>query len=246
MANKSYDFLMNIVSKRKITLSNLERTILEKLKDSDIQISEMDINTFAKEFFISNSSITRFAQKLGFNGFTELKYSMHSEDQNSNYVSQNVYLDIINHIEPLPQDLVDYIQSFNTLDKIVIIGIGSSGLVANEFVYKMGELGLNNVDYAKEPYKIDILARSLSKNDMMICLSLSGENDNILKGARVAHEMGATILSISGEDNPTIKKYSHYFLKTPPYSTHEYKISKIIPVLVYVDIICEIYSKKDS
>lgn len=244
MSNKSYNFIMNIISENNIKLSALESNILDKLKDSDFNIAESDINRFASEFYISNSTITRFSQKLGYTGFLELKYALHNNENTFNYITQNRYNHIITELEPLSDELVDFIKSFDSFDKIVVIGIGSSGLIANEFIYKMGENGLYNTDYAKEPYKIDMLAKSLNEDDLMICLSLSGENINIIKGARVAYEQGATILSISGNENPTIRKYSHYFIKTPSYSTHEYSISKIFPILVYVDIICEIYANK--
>lgn len=243
MTNKSYDFIMDIVSREKIKLSSLESSTLEKLKNSNFDIAEADINNFASTFFISNSTITRFAQKLGFNGYTELKYALHNKNNQLRYFTQIRYNSILHKIKPLNQEIVDFIENFNKFEKIVVIGIGSSGLLANEFIYKMGEMGLYNTDYAKEPYKIDMLAKSLDENDLMICLSLSGENINIVRGAKVASEQKATILSISGNENAPLSKYSDYFIKVPNYSTHEYSISKIYPILLYIDIICELYSK---
>lgn len=244
MANKSYNFLMNIVSRNNVSLSNLEKSILEKLKTSDFDIAEADINSFAHEFFISNSSITRFSQKLGFNGFTEMKYALSNDEVSYNYISQDRYLSIINDIDKLDDDIVELIHNFHKFNKIVVVGIGSSGLLANEFIYKLGELGLYNTDYAKEPYRIDMLASNLNEDDLMICLSLSGENDNIIKGARVAHANNATIFSISGDLNTRLKELSNYYIKVPNFSTHQYSISKMAPLLIYIDIICEIYSQK--
>lgn len=244
MANKTYNFIMNIISRDSITLSNLEKTILDKLKDSDIDIAEIDINTFAHEFFISNSSITRFAQKLGFNGFTELKYALHNHENQFTFITQNRYHEILSNIDEFSPDLINFIRNFDKFERIIIIGIGSSGLMANEFTYKLGELGLYNADYAKEPYKIDMLASSMTSKDLMICLSLSGEHENILKGAKVAYEKGAKILSITGSKKCSLCKFSEFHIKTPPYSTHEYSISKVFPILLYVDIICEIYANR--
>ncbi|WP_209022126.1 glycoside hydrolase family 125 protein, partial [Helcococcus ovis] len=42
--------------------------------------------------------------------------------------------------------------------------------------------------------------------------------------------------------NSSLKNYSDYLLKTPGYSTYEYSISKMLPILIYIDIICEIYA----
>lgn len=246
MANKSYNYIMNIVSRNNVSLSNLEKSILEKLKKSDFNIAEADINTFAHEFFISNSSITRFSQKLGFNGFTELKYALSNDDTSFNYIAQERYASIINYIEKLNDDIVELIHNLDKFNKIIVVGIGSSGLLANEFIYKLGELGLYNTDYAKEPYRIDMLTANLKADDLMICLSLSGEHDNIVKGARAARSHNAKILSISGEVNTRLQELSDYYIKTPCYSTHQYSISKMAPLLIYIDIICEIYSQRDK
>ncbi|NLY19850.1 MAG: MurR/RpiR family transcriptional regulator [Tissierellia bacterium] len=244
MSNKSYDFIVNIVSRDRIKLSGLEAGILERLKNSDVNIADIDINEFASIFYISNSTITRFSQKLGFNGFLELKYALHNEKNLVKYITQNRYDSIIQSVTPLDCDIVEFIKNLDSFKRIVIIGIGSSGLLANEFIYKMGELGLYNTDYAKEPYKIDLLAKSLTEKDLLICLSLSGENSNIIDGAKFAYDNGATILSISGGDKTVLREYSNYYIKTPNYSTHGYTISKAFPILLYIDIICEIYSNK--
>lgn len=234
---------MNIVSREKIKLSSLEASTMEKLKNSDFNMAEADINSFASTFFISNSTITRFAQKLGFNGYTELKYALHNEDNQLKYITQSRYDSILHKVEVLDQEIVEFIKNFDKFEKIVVIGIGSSGLLANEFIYKMGEIGLYNTDYAKEPYKIDMLAKSLNEKDLLICLSLSGDNINIVKGARLAYQQKATILSISGNEHGALMDFTHHFIKVPNYSTHEYAISKLYPILLYIDIICEIYSK---
>lgn len=235
---------MNIVSRENIKLSALESSILNKLQLSDFDLAKADINSFAHEFYTSNSTVTRFSQKLGFNGFTELKYALQNNEDCLTYITQERVSTLAREISCIDPKTSEFIKNFDRFDKIVVIGIGSSGLLANEFIYKMGELGLYNTDYAKEPYKIDMLAQSLNEDDLMICLSLSGENANIIKGAQFAKERGASILSISGSQPSSLESFSDYYLKTPNYSTHGYSISKIFPILLYVDIICEIYASK--
>lgn len=244
MKNKSYNYIMNIVSKNNIKLSKLEQSIMDRLKDSPIEFIDTDISQVANNFYISNSTITRFSQKLGFDGFLELKYAMSNHDDNYAYITQNRYISILNDLEMLNKEAVELINNLDKFRKIFIVGIGSSGLLANEFLYKLSELGLTNTDYAKEPYKIDMIADSLASDDLLICLSLSGENSNIIKAAKFAQSHGTKILSISGSEKAELEKYSDVYIRTPKYSTHQYSISKMFPILLIIDIICEIYSNR--
>lgn len=242
--NKSYVFIKNIISKKSIKLSHLEKEFLFRLGKSDIEIYNSNINELSKFFYVSNSTITRFAKKLGFDGFNELKFTINNLDESPTYLTQKIYTNIINDIKEFSEEQINFIHNLDNFKRIIIIGIGSSGLVANETMYKFGELGLKNLDIAKEPYSINLLSNSLNTDDLLVVLSLSGENRNILEGMNLAKKRNATILSITEDENSTLAKSSDFVLITPSYSKYEYKISKIMPILTIIDIVCEIYSKK--
>lgn len=242
--NKSYIFINNIISKNSIKLSDLEKEILNNLLKSSIEIYDSNISELSKKFYVSNSTITRFAKKLGYDGFNELKFALQNIDDSPIYLTQKIYSNILDEVPELDPKIVKFIQNIDRFNKIVIVGIGSSGLVANEAMYKFGEMGLKNLDSAKEPYSINLLAKGLGENDLFIVLSLSGENRNILEGLEIAKSNNTTVLSITEDKNSTLVQQSDYYLLTPTYSTFEYTISKMFPLLTYIDIICEIYSRK--
>lgn len=244
--NKSYIFIKNIISKNSIKLSHLEQEFLDRLGESDTEISESFISDLSKQFYVSNSTITRFAKKLGFDGFNELKFAIQNVKESAKYQTQKIYIDLINEIKEFDDDIIEVIRNLDNFTRIVIVGIGSSGLIANEMMFKLGEIGLNNLDYAKEPYSINLLSNSLSTSDLLICISLSGENTHILEACENAKNKKATIFSITGNISSSLMNYSDYVLKTPNYSTYEYSISKMLPMLIYIDIICEIYSKNQN
>lgn len=244
--NKSYIFIKNIISKNSIKLSHLEQEFIDRLGESDIEIFDSYISDLSKKFYVSNSTITRFAKKLGYDGFNELKFALQNVKEPVKYQTQKIYTSLINDIKEFDEDVLQLIYNLEKFSRIVIVGIGSSGLISNEMMFKLGEIGLNNLDYAKEPYSINLLSKALDKDDLLICISLSGENTHILEACENAKQKGATIFSITGNINSSLMNYSDYILKTPSYSTYEYSISKMLPILVYIDIICEIYSKKDN
>lgn len=240
MTNKSYDFIMDALSNQNIKLSKTYKSIIDIMKDKNIDISDMDISEFSKSFYVSNSTVTRFAQKLGFDGFHELKYAINNDKDHYIYKSQSIYKKIIDSVEKLDQESVDFIKNIPSFKKILLIGIGSSGLVANEFAYKLNEFNLANVNYATEPYRIDLLCENLNDEDLLIAISNTGEHFNILKAIDIAKTKKAKILAISQDESSNLSKLSDIAIISPSYPSHTIKISKTISQLIIVDIICEI------
>lgn len=241
MTNNTYEFIMDIISSKNLSLSKSENTILNTLKNSQIDLENYNIGDSSKVLEVSNSTITRFAQKLGFDGFSEFKYKYLQRPRIIQSKTQEIYKQILDSIFIFDKDLIDFIKSFSSFGKIAVIGIGSSGLAANEFTYKFGEVGLHNTDYAKEPYSINLLTKSLEKNDLLIAISLTGENLNLLEGVNFAKEKHATILAISKESGSSLAKLSDKKIIIPSYPSYSYKISKLFPVILVLDMICEAY-----
>ena len=241
MTNTTYNFFMDIISLKNLNLSKSETIIMEKFKSNPIDLETVNIGDLAKDFEVSNSTITRFAQKLGFDGFAELKYEFSKKSLPKDSLSQEIYKKIINDLADFDKKTISFIKSFSSFGKIAVIGIGSSGLCANEFVFKFGEIGLNNTDYAKEPYSIDLLTKSLGSEDLLIAISLSGENHNLLEGVKIGQKRKATILAITSNDGSTLTKLADKTILTPSYPTYSYKISKLFPVTLILDMICESY-----
>lgn len=243
MTVSSYEFIMDIISSNDISLSKSEESILNTLKLHSYDITSFDIADFSKTFFVSNATVTRFSQKLGFSGYQELRYAISESKDVSIYKSQDIYLSMVNSIEELPERNIKLIKNLNSFSKIAIIGIGSSGLCANEFVYKLRELDLFTSDYAKEPYSINLLTKNLSYNDLLIAISLSGENHTILEGVNNAIDKGSPVFSITRNCDSSLGKISDYIMPTPAYPHHSYEISRMAPILITMDIICELYQK---
>ena len=241
MTNTTYNFIMDIISSKNISLSKSERIIVEKIKDMDIDLRDLNINEFSQVLELSNSTITRFAQKLGFDGFSELRFNISQKPNTNKSISQEIYKNFLNSYKTFDEETVDFIKNLNSFGKIAVIGIGSSGLCANEFVYKFGEIGLDNTDYAKEPYSINLLSKGLTSNDLLIALSLSGENHNLLEGVDIAKKKDAQILAITGNKDSSLAKKASLAIILPPYPKHAYKISKVFPIIFSLDMICETY-----
>ena len=99
MTNANYNFIMDIISSKNIKLSKSENIIVDRIKDINVDFSHININDLSEILKVSNSTITRFAQKLGFDGFSELKFDISKKPRRTKSLSQEIYINFIDSIE---------------------------------------------------------------------------------------------------------------------------------------------------
>ena len=101
--------ISNLVKKNEEKLSNTDITIAEEILKNGLDYS-ISINDFAQKCFTSRTSVLRFAKKLGFSGYSQLKY----------YVNDNEKEDSYNQDD----DLAELYKKIKKCDKIFIYGNG--------------------------------------------------------------------------------------------------------------------------
>lgn len=236
MTNYIYEYLFHIIHYCDIKLSDTEKEILDLIKNNKIDIINSDTNEISKLAYISKSSITRFSQKLGFKGFSDMKYTIKQNVYKKDASKIELeYKTIVENYDDFNQDIVNLISKFKDFRKICIIGIGSSGIVAKEAHYRLIEIGLTNVNFADEPYNLYLEMTRLNEKDLVIALSLSGENENLIENLKIAKQNKAYIFAVTSNLNSRLSKMSDLLYKVPS-PTKE--ISKAVPLLFFIDLLC--------
>lgn len=179
----------------------------------------------AKNTKVSEASVVRFCQSIGFKGFGEFKIKL-ARDIGSdtstaipegikrndsawnvvNKVMQIEYQDIQFALDMLDQTIVTkalkYIQN---AEKIAFFGIGSSSLVAlsgKEHFLHYGKTALNEIDSLSQI----VLANTLTKNDIAFAISLSGETLVPIEAVHVASHNGAKTICLTQNSSSTLAK----------------------------------------
>lgn len=169
----------------------------------------------------SAAAVIRFAKKLGYKGFTELKMSLaqsqerpedidtvlEETDDLTSLIHKSCQLNVstvqktyqmIN--EKHLQKAIDYIINAQT---IYLFGVGSSAIVAYDFSQKLLRIG------KKAIYNTDIhvqmtFAESMTKNDVAIFISYSGTTAGLTGMAKKLKEDGIPSLSITQNSNNVV------------------------------------------
>lgn len=185
---------------------------------------------------VSQSSVVKFAQKMGFKGFPALKLAL-SEALASNPDPHSV--PVHNQIrgddplrlvgEKLIKDNVAAMHAsldVNTEDKlleavsllrsarrIVVTGIGASGLVAQNFSWKLMKIGFNAVA-EQDMHALLATVQAMTTEDLLLAISYSGERREINMAADETLRVGGKIIAITGFSPNALQQRASHCLYT--------------------------------
>lgn len=164
---------------------------------------------------VSPASITRFCKKLQFNSFQELKYALLKE-ASSKGKNQSTPTIIIGYYESIIQSTVQFITDeqiknitrlIMNANKVVFCGIGNSGMIAQEFNSRVERMGISSQSII-DSHRMILKASMLQDDDLLICISYSGETQSIVDTAKLAKENGVKVIAISNYENTSLAKTS--------------------------------------
>ncbi|MCR2045208.1 MurR/RpiR family transcriptional regulator [Anaerosalibacter massiliensis] len=205
-------------------LTNSEQKIVGCILDNNEEVYNLSIQELAKKCNTSPSSVVRFCQKMGFEGFQDFKIELAKEksDLNKNHsiVYEDVRVDdtiddivgkisagniksIENTVELLDRSEVEKaVRVLNNANNILLYGVGASGLVAMDFQYKLMRINRNAFCYLDSHTQLST-AVNIQENDVAVGISHSGKTLEVFKAIEMANKKGAKTISITRYgDNP--------------------------------------------
>lgn len=106
-----YIDISNLIKENEAKLSNTDINISKEIMKNGIDY-DISINDFATKCFTSRTSVLRFAKKLGFSGYSELKYYVNdSGDDKDRSNTDN-------------DELIEFYNRLKSCDKVFIYGNG--------------------------------------------------------------------------------------------------------------------------
>lgn len=162
--------------------------IVQYIKKNTTSFIELSAQELAREIGTSDASIIRFAQKVGYSGLNELKYTMQKElNKNSSSVNHADYSTLLNDLKLLldslfnitnPADINHAREMMLKARRIFIVGLDFNKNVAEIIAHKFMTLGLTV--QALTNYDTLRLYQSLSgESDLFITISLSGNHKQL-------------------------------------------------------------------
>lgn len=177
----------------------------------------MSVDELALKCHTSKATIIRFCKTCGYSGYRDFMLQLAVETTN-NSKDEDEYCDInagddiatiaksvcYNNSKAIDDsyliaDIDSIEKAVNAIipaAKIDFYGIGASYIVAEDAVSKFMRINKNCTAYASTHNQITS-AVNLSKNDVAVAISWSGETMDIIEAARLAKTSGATVISLT-------------------------------------------------
>lgn len=250
--------ILKIISVNRSKLSNLEQQVLDFIIEKPERVENINIEEFAEQIFVSTATISRTCKKLGFNGFQELKFllTQHRLSNPNDKYALNENLPIAIHLDRFYQEMkvniekvglginAEIINVIKESHHVEFFGVGSSLPVSIEGARKMTFAG--RIATARSDWdELRIVAGLLSKDDLAIIISLSGETLHVIEYANILKNNGTPILAIVGSENSQLEDLSTYTLKAQLHSLYfkEVDMSSRFPLNMILDLLIIEYLK---
>lgn len=196
------------------TLNESEFSVYNYVSIHLEEIEQMNIRELSKASGVSTTTILRFCQKMGYNGFTELKYEIKKilEEQVESRISIPSMMPAIYYLQKavnspeLNVQLEKAAKLCLEATEVLFLGIGTSGNLCEYGArFLAGGAGIRTFAITDPFYPLPIKSMEYT---VLIILSVSGETPPIIFQANHYKKKKAKIISITNTSHSTIAKLS--------------------------------------
>lgn len=200
------------------SLSHLEIEALRYIEANACKVVELSIKDLSNQSFISTATIMRLCKKLGYSGFSEFKYDLKKELDNTECENDFSFEKTINDsILAITETakMLDYnmiMEVIEKMDNAKHIHFFAKGLSGNVLQYASKLLltkGIANTFYT-DTHIAHIAASKMNEQDLLILASLSGETTQVLKMAQIAKARNVTVVVLTGNTINELAKLGNY------------------------------------
>ncbi len=218
----------------KSTLSSSETKLANFILKSPNAIRELSSQELANVVGVSQSSVVKFTQKLGYKGYPAFKLAvidslnntgsetkLHGKITLSDDLSQiaekmlNSKMAVLTETKNLNEKAAfeQAVELIKSAKRIIICGLGGSALVAKDFAYKLQKLGMPAIADSDGHAQLAYVT-TFSKGDLVFAISESGLTREIVEITKQARKNSSTIISLTKygknpvAENAKVKLYS--------------------------------------
>ena len=194
-------------------LSDTDRCIWRHIEENRTAVSRASIHELARACAVSSASIVRFAQKIGFDGFGEMKAFMRMEGTSRSLPKRDVITALGSFYDQTWRELMrrDYTGASRLIREAHRVFAYASGYVQTNVMQEMKRLFVYDniliyeVAGREEFYSV---YQTAGKDDLFIFISLSGESERVVEFADQLSLKGVPILSITEMRHNTLASRS--------------------------------------
>lgn len=222
--------------------------IVQYIKNNTDTFLSLSAQELASRIGISDASIIRFAQKVGYSGLIELKYIIQSElDEGNTIKENNSYTSLFRDYNLLTETLFTFIKPDDIdcfrkqllkSNRLFIAGLEMNRHIAEIAAHKFTLLGLN-VRSITSYDTLQLYSKLSTKKDLFIIITLSGNRRLLANSIENIVENGSYITLISNYEKSLCSVYADLLFLIPKTNLLDnfHTISREIFILMLFDIL---------
>ncbi len=242
-------------------LPRSERKVADYVLNHADKVIHSSVTDLARTLEVSESTVVRFCQRLGYQGYPELKIllardlgtpfrdtydTLDPQDDVATVVRKTVQISIQALNDTLavlnPNSVKEAVDLLMKARQVFLFGCGGSGGSAQMAYQKMLRLGLP-CSVCTDPHTQTLLAGLATKRDVVMGISYSGNNEDVVRAMRVAQDRQARTVVITNYPTSPAAKLANVVLLTSAAETplvSESGPSRIVQLAV-IDVLCTYY-----
>ena len=199
-------------------MSAIERRIADFILENAHLLRDYSSQQLANSLGISQSSVVKFSQKLGFKGYPDLKVSVSEAvaRENGNGETRAVapsrsdphaalaadlwrskaLAEEETRLINTPEKIAEIARAIDAADRVFVIGLGEDDLPARAFTVKLTLLGIAVVRHA-DPVLMSSALAMAKKNDVLVLFSEHGRQSALGQVGRQFHERRGKVVSVT-------------------------------------------------
>lgn len=224
------------IEEKLASLHQKERKLAEYILRQPDAVVNMGITDLAAQSETSTATITRFCKSFHLKGFPDFKMKLTAElAQQAQPDAEQSYQDIIagnplasivsaiqsNHLRSISdttrlldmEQLERAVRALREARQIDLYGVATSGIVAQDFYQKLIRIGKRATAFS-DPHLQITSASTLTKKDLVLAISYSGETPETIDALNCAKAQGATTISLTKFGANTLSALSDISLFT--------------------------------
>jgi RpiR family carbohydrate utilization transcriptional regulator len=242
-------------------LPRSERKVADYVLDRADEVIYSSVTDLAQTLEVSESTVVRFCQRLGYQGYPEFKIllardlgtpfrdtydTLDAQDDVSTVVRKTIQISVQALNDTLavldPDSVEGAVNLLMVAHHVFLFGCGGSGGSAQIAYQKMLRLGLP-CSVCTDPHTQTLMAGLATERDVVIGISYSGNNEDVVRAMRVAQDRRARTVAITNYPVSPAAKLADVVLLTGAAETplvSESGPSRVVQLAV-IDVLCTYY-----
>lgn len=217
---------------------------------------DLSSKAMADRLYVSEASLSRFAQKCGYRGYREFVYQYEMtfvENRESMTGNTRMILNAYQELLNKTYSMIDETQVarvgkyLGQASRVLVCGRGSSGHAAAEMELRFMRIGVN-IDSIQDSDLMRMQAVFQDKESLVFGISVSGETEPVLYLLREARRRGARTVLLTAEAPERFREFCTEVIRMPSlrYLNQGNVISPQFPILLMLDILYSYYAAQDK